>query len=310
MYVGVIGAGVMGKRHLRVYSEMKSVDSLAVYDNDSKVTIEASEKYNAIAYSTLTNLLNDVDAVSICVPTQYHFNVANQVFRQHVHALIEKPICSSFNEAKNLIKNIPIDSIVGVGHIERFNPVVDEIYKIIKDPLYIELKRHNPTSSRITGTSVVEDLMIHDIDIVINKFFSIPASVHAVGNDDVCSVIMRCGDIPMRHGNVPVVLSASRKSSKKIRKMYIECEEFTVEGDFMSQEVTIYRKPGKYQFESERYMQENIIEKVIVNKVEPLKVELTTFIECVKKESPFPITPKQAMMNLYLCEAINTALRG
>jgi predicted dehydrogenase len=302
MYVGVIGTGVMGKNHLRVYSEMKSIDSIAVYDVDSKVASEVSKKYEAIPYRSLQNLLKDVDAVSICVPTQHHFNIANQVFKQHVHVLIEKPICSNYNEAKDLIKNIPIDSIVGVGHIERFNPVVDEIHKIVKDPLYVELKRHNPTSSRITGTSVVEDLMIHDIDIIINKFFSFPSHVHAVGTGDVCSIIMKCG-------NIPVALSASRKSSKKIRTIYIECEEFTVEGDFMSQEVTIYRKPGKYQFENEKYTQENIIEKVMVGKVEPLKVELNTFIECVKNETPFPITFEQAMMNLYLCEGVNSALR-
>lgn len=301
MYVGVIGSGVMGKNHLRVYSEMKSIDSIAVYDVNSKMATEASEKYGAIPYGSLNNLLKDVDAVSICVPTQYHFNIAQKVFKQKLHALIEKPICSTYNEAKDLIKGIPIESVVGVGHIERFNPVVDEIHKIVKDPLYVELKRHNPTSSRITGTSVVEDLMIHDIDIVINKFFSIPHIIHAVGSSDVCSVMMKCG-------NVPIVLSASRKSSKKIRKMYIECEEFTVEGDFMSQEVTMYRKPGKYQFENERYTQENIIEKVVVNKVEPLKVELNTFIECVKKDVPFPISPDQAMMNLYLCEGINKSL--
>lgn len=303
MYVGVIGAGIMGKNHLRVYSEMKSVDSVAVYDNNPKATTEASEKYGAIAYGTLKNLLNDVDAVSICVPTPYHFNVANQVFKQHVHALIEKPICLNYNEAKDLLKNVPEDSIIGVGHIERFNPIVDEIHKIVRHPLFVELKRHNPTSSRITGVSIVEDLMIHDIDIVINKFFSTPSIIHAVGNSDICSVIMKCGD-------VPVALSSSRKSSKKIRKIYIEEEDFTVEGDFMSQEVTIYRKPGKYQFENERYMQENIIEKVIVNKVEPLKVELTTFMECIKKDIPFPITPEQAMMNLYVCEGITNALRG
>ena len=126
------------------------------------------------------------------------------------------------------------------------------------------MKRHNPASARVTGSSVVEDLMIHDIDILLNVFFPEPCSIHSVGNNDVCSVLMNCGAIP-------VALSASRKSSKKIRMIYIEEEEFTIEGDFMSQEVMIYRKPGQYQFEAERYVQENIIEKVMVNKLEPLK---------------------------------------
>jgi predicted dehydrogenase len=163
------------------------------------------------------------------------------------------------------------------------------------------MKRHNPASARVTGSSVVEDLMIHDIDILINVFFPHACHLHSVGNPDVCSVLMDCG-------GVPVALSASRKSSKKIRILYVEDRDFTVEGDFMTQEVTIYRKPGQYQFEEERYVQENIIEKVMVNKTEPLKVELSTFIDCVKKSLPFPVTPAQAIRNLEVCEQIRAGL--
>ena len=162
------------------------------------------------------------------------------------------------------------------------------------------MKRHNPASARVTGSSVVEDLMIHDIDILLNVFFPEPCTIHGAGNDDVCSVLMNCGSIP-------VTLSASRKSSKKIRMIYIEEEEFTIEGDFMSQEVMIYRKPGQYQFEAERYVQENIIEKVMVNKLEPLKLELSTFIDCAKRGAPFPVTPAQAIRNLETCETIRAS---
>jgi predicted dehydrogenase len=192
----------------------------------------------------------------------------------------------------------PEDICVGVGHIERFNPIVGEIKKIMDTPLYVEMKRHNPASSRVKGSSVVEDLMIHDIDILQNILFEkVPCTLHVAGNPDVCSVLLQCG-------KVPVSLSASRKSSKKIRLIYIEQEEFTIEGDFMTQEVTIYRKPGQYHVEDERYVQENIIEKVMVNKLEPLKLELGTFIDCAKSGRPFPITPLQAIRNLEMCELI------
>ena len=148
----------------------------------------------------------------------------------------------------------------------------------------MEFKRHNPASARITGSSVVEDLMIHDIDILLNVFFPHPDDIHSVGNADVMSVLTNCDGIP-------VSLSASRKASKKIRLFYVEDEEFTIEGNFMTQEVTIHRKPGQYHVEAERYVQENIIEKVMVNTVEPLKRELETFIDCVDKGQPFPIAP-------------------
>jgi predicted dehydrogenase len=142
--------------------------------------------------------------------------------------------------------------------------------------------------------------MIHDIDIILNVFFPNPCDIHSVGNADVMSVLMNCNSIP-------VFLSASRKASKKIRTFYVEDAEFTIEGNFMTQEVNIYRKPGQYQIEAERYVQENIIEKVMVNTVEPLKRELETFIDCVNRNRPFPISPEQAIRNLEFCEKISSA---
>jgi predicted dehydrogenase len=300
MRVGVIGVGVMGKNHVRVYSELKSVDRVSVCDVNAGAARAVADQHGATLCGSVETLLENSDAVSVCVPTQFHAGVVRQVFSAGKHVLIEKPICSTAQEAHDLMAHAPAGVTVGVGHIERFNPVVTEIKKIIKKPLYVEMKRHNPASARVTGSSVVEDLMIHDIDILINVLFPEPFTVHCAGNDDVCSVLMDCHAIP-------IALSASRKSSKKIRMIYIEEEEFTIEGDFMSQEVMIYRKPGQYQFEAERYVQENIIEKVMVNKLEPLKVELATFIDCAKRGVPFPVTPAQAIRNLEACEKIRAS---
>jgi predicted dehydrogenase len=300
MDVGVIGVGTMGRNHVRIYSELKRVDSLGIYDVNAGAAKALGEKHAATVYGSISELLDNADAVSVVVPTQFHSTVVGEVFKKKRSVLIEKPICATSVEAKQLMKTAPEGITVGVGHIERFNPIVAEIKKIVKNPLYFEMKRHNPASARITGSSVVEDLMIHDIDILLNEFFSDPCDIHSVGNDDVMSVLMKCNEIP-------VVLSASRKASKKIRLLYIEDEDFTIEGDFMSQEVTIHRKPGQYQIEAQRYVQENIIEKVMVGKVEPLKRELETFIDCVEKKKPFPITPAQAIRNLEFCERIRTA---
>jgi predicted dehydrogenase len=172
----------------------------------------------------------------------------------------------------------------------------------MKKPLYIEAKRHNPTSSRITGSSVVEDLMIHDIDIIFNLLFPRVTRIIGAGNEDVCSAIFTMNGTT---GHI----SASRKSSKKIRTIYLEEEDCTIEGDFMSQEVYVHRKPNQYNQDNERYVQENIIEKVMVNKVEPLRVELLTFIDCVRKKEAFPITPQQAVHNLMICELIKNGFK-
>jgi len=300
MDIGVIGVGTMGRNHVRVYSELRGVNSLGIYDVNTQAAKDLGEKHGATVYGSIGELLDNCDAVSVVVPTQFHSSVVRQVFSKKKSVLIEKPICATSDEAKQLMKKAPEGITIGVGHIERFNPIVAEIKKIIDKPLYMELKRHNPASARITGSSVVEDLMIHDIDILLNVFFPNPSDIHSIGNEDIMSVLMKCDGIP-------VSLSASRRASKKIRSFYVEDADFTLEGNFMTQEVNIYRKPGQYQIEAERYVQENIIEKVMLNKVEPLRRELETFVDSVNKNRPFPITPEQAILNLKFCEKICSA---
>ena len=216
--------------------------------------------------------------------------------------LVEKPICLTAAEGAELLESIPDGCVVGVGHIERFNPIIPEIKSIVRDPLYVEINRHNPASARVTGSSVVEDLMIHDIDIVFNALFDSEYSMNACGSFDVCGALFD-------FGQTPVYLSASRKASKKIRLIRIEEEDFTIEGDFMSQEVYVYRKPEHYHQEAERYVQENITEKVMVGKVEPLRTELLTFIECARTGTAFPVTPEQGVENVRICEEITGAMR-
>jgi predicted dehydrogenase len=301
MDVGVIGVGVMGRNHARIYSELKQVDSLFVTDLNTKAAAEVAIANGGEVCPTIDALLENVDAVSICVPTQYHHDVAKTVLEAGIHALIEKPLCSSAVLAKDLLPRIPKDLTVGVGHIERFNPIIDEIRRMIKKPLYIETKRHNPASARVTGTSVVEDLMIHDIDVVFNLFNNEKYQVQSSGTVDVCGALFKIN-------GTTVYMSASRKSSKKIRSIYIEEEDCTIEGDYMNQEIAVYRKPGRYTLDNQRYVQENIIEKVLVNKQEPLKRELTTFLSCAEAKKPFPVTAEQAFFNLQVAEKITQNL--
>jgi predicted dehydrogenase len=215
MDVGVIGTGVMGRNHVRVYSELKAADSVWVYDLDTNVARDVAEQNNVNYAKSMEELLRSVDAVSLCVPTPYHCNTAKEVLAAEVHMLVEKPICLTAAEGAELLESIPDGCVVGVGHIERFNPIIPEIKRIIKDPLYVEINRHNPASARVTGSSVVEDLMIHDIDIVFNALFGSEYTMNACGSFDVCGALFD-------FGHTPVYLSASRKASKKIRLIRIE----------------------------------------------------------------------------------------
>lgn len=297
MDVGVIGVGTMGKNHVRVYSEMKEIDTVSVFDLNTQQAKVVAEKNDAHLAGSIEELLDTVKAVSLCVPTPLHYKTAQAAVEKGIHILIEKPICLTSKEGIALKQILPDDLVVGIGHIERFNPIVDEIQKITKEPLYVEFKRHNPASSRVTGSSVVEDLMIHDIDIMLHTLFSNEYTLQSMGNADIATALFG-------FEGVPVYLSASRKASKKIRLIHIEQEDMTIEGDFMTQEVYVYRKPEQYSIEDQRYVQENIVEKVLVSKHEPLKTELSTFIRCIENNSQFPITPDQAIRNVAVCEEI------
>ena len=302
MDVGVIGVGAMGRNHVRVYSELKGVDTVYVYDPIPENAARASEF--ASICGSVEEMLEKVEAVSICVPTRYHFETARKVIQAGINCLIEKPITLTVEEGVRLLKIIEDSKlVVGVGHIERFNPIVSEMAKIANKPAYVSIKRHNPTSSRITDASVVEDLMIHDIDVAFNVLFKGEENfhIHSAGSANFCEAL---AVFPQS----VLAISASRLSSKKFRTFYVESEDFTAEGDFMTQEVYIYRKPGKYGVENERYLQENIIEKVLVNKVEPLKVELKAFLDCVKAKKSFLVTPQEALKNLQICERIKEDL--
>jgi predicted dehydrogenase len=301
MKVGVMGVGAMGSNHARVYSELKQVDEVYVYDANPATMHRAAERFGAFRCETEDELFSNVDVVDICVPTEFHYQSIQQTILYNLPFLVEKPLCASVEEGESLIQSIPDHLICGVGHIERFNPIIPEIQRIVKHPLYIETHRHNPGSKRITKTSVVEDLMIHDIDVVFNVLLKKWAvdSGFGYGTPDIYGAFFKFAD-------TPVYLSASRKSAKKTRTIYIEDEDFTVTGDFMTQEVYTYLNPEKYGIERERYVQENTVEKVIVNKVEPLKTELVAFIDAVESQTAFPVSIEEALYNLKICNSIQT----
>ena len=178
MQVGVIGVGAMGKNHVRVYSELKSVDEVSVCDLNTAAAEEIAQQHGATAYPFGRRSPEECRCRQRlrpdAVPCRY---LSGRSLLQEKSVLIEKPICATAKEAHELMHQAPKGITVGVGHIERFNPIVAEIKKIIKKPLYVEMKRHNPASARVTGSSVVEDLMIHDIDILQNVFFPRPCGI-------------------------------------------------------------------------------------------------------------------------------------
>ncbi|RJS71979.1 gfo/Idh/MocA family oxidoreductase, partial [Methanophagales archaeon] len=192
MKVGVLGTGTMGKNHVRIYSELKEIEEVYAFDVDGE-QVKSLKDYEVNICDSMEELLERVDAVSVCVPTKYHLEVAKRAIEKDVHCLIEKPITLNVREGEELV-NLLEDKglIVGVGHIERFNPIVEEIKRIIENLLYVEIKRHNPASARITDSTIVEDLMIHDIDIVFNVLFTPSGGdyeIYSAGNNELCTAL-------------------------------------------------------------------------------------------------------------------------
>ena len=193
----------------------------------------------AIPCATIEDLLKKVDALSICVPTQYHLETAPAALETGVHVLIEKPICQSVKEAEQVLALIGKNQIVGVGQIERFNPIVPEIKRICRKPLYVEFNRHNPASTRITGSSVVEDLMIHDIDILRHVLFDDTYTLSAGG--PVTSHRHSSGLVLHPHTSLP---AGSRQ--KRYGVFILRRKTSRSKADFMNQEIFTYYKPDKY----------------------------------------------------------------
>lgn len=299
MNVGVLGTGFMGRNHARIYSHMKDVDRVIVYDLNRPSAEETEKIYGVKSVDDIETFFENIEAVSICTPNSTHLHYARETTARGIHTLIEKPI-SDYNDMKF---SYPDGVIVGVGHIERFNPIVGEIKKIVTKPSYIKMMRHNPSSERHKGTtSVVEDLMIHDVDVLLHSLMSgekiNDIASHVTDDIAVVQIQYACGTI--------AEISASRMSAKKIRSIYIECPSITIEGDYLNQEVFVYRKPEKYSTKDQKYVQENIVEKVLINRVEPLQVELQTFIDCIRNNRQFPVSVMDAFDNVAFCQRIKT----
>ncbi|MGH9174853.1 MAG: Gfo/Idh/MocA family oxidoreductase, partial [Vicinamibacterales bacterium] len=167
--VGVIGTGVMGERHARIYSDLEGCELVGVYDPDLERATAVAQRHGGTAFQLLEHLFAEVDAVSIVSPTSTHAAVAHRALDFGRHILIEKPMTATVGEARLLAERVRrSEQIVVVGHIERFNPVVQKLRSVIANdrPRRVRLRRIAPFDNRCLDSDVISDLMIHDIDLV------------------------------------------------------------------------------------------------------------------------------------------------
>lgn len=240
--IGVLGAGHLGKIHIKLLKELNKYEVIGFYDVNSALAQEVANELKIKSFDSIDSLLELVDAVDIVTPTLYHFDCASKAIKRSKHVFIEKPITNTTEEAKSLMGLAKeADVKVQVGHVERFNPAFTAAQPYCSNPMFIETHRLAQFNPRGTDVSVVLDLMIHDIDIILSVIKSnikkISASGVAVVSDSPDIANAR---IEFDNGCV-VNLTASRISMKNMRKTRFFQKDAYISIDFLDKKVDVIR---------------------------------------------------------------------
>ena len=300
--VGVVGAGKMGEYHIGVLSEMRATDLVGIVDSDQERAKIISERYNVPSYGDYKELISRVDVVVIAVPTSLHYPIGKEFLKAGVHTLLEKPCTDNLDQARELFdlsdkKNITLH----IGHVERFNGAVQELFKIVKNPIYLECRRMSPFTARAKDDGVVLDVMIHDIDIVLSLIQSEVTNVNVIGSsvfsgrDDLINA-----QIEFKNGCIANII-ASRVSQNKVRTLEVTQKDSSILLDYTEQEIFVHRKSSsEHQLsgDSLRYKQESLVERIFVHKDNPLKLELKHFIDCATNGSPRKVAVEKELNSL------------
>lgn len=288
--VGVIGAGHLGRYHALNYAQIEEANLVGITDIDRTKAESVASESGCAVYNSPESLLKQVEAVSVAVPTNEHFNVCQTVLKNGIHCLVEKPIAQNVDEADQLIGLAKENRLIlQVGHVERFNPAIRALDGVKIEPRFIESHRLALFNPRGTEVAVVLDLMIHDIDIILNMVKSPVQTVDASG----VAVVSDSTDIAnarIRFENGSVAnLTASRISQKKMRKMRLFQKDTYIAIDFLQKKSDIFQLAEKGKGEGlvvgdigmDDKKREIIYRSPKISQIEGLQEELDVFIQTV-----------------------------
>ena len=313
----MIGTGSIGRNHARVMSELAQSEFTAIYDTNAATAQEIATRFGARATTSLEEFASLVDAATIATPTPTHFEIGKFLLERGKHILVEKPITENTADAKELADLAHARGLVlQVGHIERFNPVLGALEAQLTHPRFIESHRLSPYPNRSTEIGVVLDLMIHDLEIILHLVRSPVQRIDAVG----VPVLSRGEDIAnsrLRFENGCVAnITVSRISPEKLRKIRVFQEDAYLSLDYQAQEGFIYRLGRSDEAESSIFKKllsardsaivsefagrKIVREPVAIEKGEPLKRELASFLECAAAGAQPKVSGYQATAALEL----------
>jgi len=283
--IGVIGAGYLGKFHAEKYAAMDAVDLVGVVDIDPSQAEAVAGKCRTTAYPAYQHLFGKVDAVSIVVPTPFHYTVARDFLEHNVDVLIEKPMTTTLEEADELIRLSESNGVIlQVGHLERFNPAVVALQDIVHQPMFIESHRLSVYKDRCTDVSVILDLMIHDIDIILNFVRADISEIRSAGIGVISEhVDIANARLEFKTGCIANV-TASRISIKNERKIRLFQKDAYVSVDFTSQEITVIQQNSN---KAGGLIPGMKIKQLCFTKGDALNDELKSFVQSViTRETP------------------------
>ncbi len=290
--VGIIGIGRMGQYHLNILNNLPEVLVVGISDLNKELLNELSYKFEVDGYDNYKKLIKKCEAVFIATPTSTHYEYAKECLEIDKHILLEKPMTTNIDQAKEIVQlSKKKGLIMQVGHVERFNGAVQQLKKIIMNPLYIDSRRIGPYDPRISDVGVILDLMIHDIDILLNLIQDDVIEVTAMGTsvfssfEDIATV-----QLLFKNGCNAHIL-ASRASQKRMRELSIMQKDSFIFLDYGTQDIEIHRMAKNAYLltpEEIRYSQESFVEHLSIQKDNPLKLEILHFLNCIRgKEKPF-----------------------
>lgn len=276
--VAVVGGGEFGRNHVRVWREIAGAELAGVVDANPRRAESVAAEFGTRVIRDIQSLVAEgVQAVSLAVPTKEHSQIGCQLLDSGLDVLVEKPMAASVSEADALVASAMRDRrILQIGHVERFNPAVTAVRKIVSRPMFFEVHRLGIFTPRSLDIDVVYDVMIHDLDILLSLVNSSVVDLKAVGIPVMTDKVdIAQARIEFESGTV-ANLTASRVSTERVRKMRFFQEREYISLDFTRQDVL------RVRVESGGLQPEIRFEQVPTTQEEPLRAELREFLECVR----------------------------
>ena len=320
--VAVIGAGMMGKNHLRTYKNLSAFELVGVYDIFDEAKKAAAEMFGIKAFNSLEEVAAEVDAVSVVTTSVTHAEVGEFFLNHGIHCLIEKPLAATEEECVRLINAAKKNNVtLLVGHIEQFNPAVEQLHKILSDNSQIcslEARRMSAASGRITDVDVAMDLMIHDAEVVLSLVKSPVTNVSAsavrtqkspAGKDYITALLEFAN-------GVTATLTASRITQSRVRTLTVTTNDNYIDMDFINQSIAVHsqgRMHGLTQDnlpENMRYGLKGSVENLFIMQAQPLTSELSHFANCINGTETPRITGEQALEALKVIWRVQNALQN